>query len=106
VIVVVIIIVSAYDFYPRPRVTTDVVTCNVLTYAIISIESVVSSSTIPLNVTETSITSYSTITSVRGTPGQVIISTTTSPVAGFNGYGQDTFCTYLGTVSTTDFNGT
>lgn len=97
---VVLLVVGAYEFYPRPEYTTHDITCGVLIYGIISAQTVNSGGTeVPVNLTETTMTNFSTTTNIGAPPGKVVTTFTSSTGSGFNGYGQYTHCTYLNSTS-------
>jgi hypothetical protein len=97
-----LLVVGAFTLYPKPQLT-HLVTCDVVNYAIISINTYVSSTVSGINLTETHhVTNYTTSTNPAESAGLLTGSATSSSISGYNGVGQFTLCTYISNSRSTD----
>ena len=93
--VVVVVLAVSLIVYLSPKSTSNTVFCGMLRYAVFPAVSVVGGQTVTENLTETSVTSYTTNTSVAASVGRVVSTLTTYSPVGFNGAGNVTICTYI-----------
>ncbi len=94
-IAVVVVLALSLVVYLRPTPTSNSVFCGMLRYAVFSATTINGGSTVTENLTETSVTTYTTNTSVAASFGHVTSSLTTYTPIGFIRAGNETICTYI-----------
>ena len=101
-VIVALLIVGAFFLYPKPAPSSNLVQCALTRFGIFTVVSLVGAVTQTVNATETSVTTYTTTTSARGSVGKVVSSVIT--YTSISAYlpdmiaaGNATICTYYTT---------
>lgn len=100
---------AAFVLYPRPTPTSTVVQCGFTRWAVFPLETESGTSFVTVNATETTVTSYTTVTTSSDHPGAVVTTYTTySNISalepGMYYAGNITECTYLSSTLSVSSN--
>lgn len=103
ILAVVVLAGGAYLLYPRPALTSNIIQCGFTQWGIFPLQTQAGQSFTTINATETTVTSYTTSTTVAQKPGYVAYTFTTysnasvlDPILVYAG--NITLCTYLSTT--------